>query len=293
MKQTMLPKDSFKNKVVFISGGGTGLGKGMATKFSDLGAKVAIASRRLNVLEDAAKEITEHTGNEVVPIQCDIRDATAVSSAIDTCVEKVGLPYVVINNAAGNFISPTERLSPNAFKTIIDIVLNGTVNLTLDVGKRMIKQGTGGVFLAITTHYVYEGSGFVVPSACAKSGVETMMKSLGVEWGRQGIRMNCIAPGPIETEGAFGRLDPTGQAAATMLDAIPEGRIGEIEEIANLATFLCSDYASWINAETVTLDGGEFRQLAGEFNKLQKVTPDQWDMLEQIIRSTNKKSKSK
>merc|ERR1719189_3105306 len=291
MKQTMLPKDSFKNKVVFISGGGTGLGKGMATKFSDLGAKVAIASRRLNVLEDAAKEITEHTGNEVVPIQCDIRDATAVSSAIDTCVEKVGLPYVVINNAAGNFVSPTERLSANAFKTIIDIVLNGTVYLTLDVGKRMIEAQNGGVFLAITTHYTYEGSGFVVPSACAKSGVETMMQSLGVEWGRYGIRMNCIAPGPIETEGAFKRLDPSGEMIAEGIKAIPAGRLGEVEEIANLATYVCSDYANWINADTITLDGGEFRSLAGEFNKLREVPKEAWDMIEQMIRSTNKKSK--
>jgi len=291
MKQTMLPKDSFKNKVVFISGGGTGLGKGMATKFSDLGAKVAIASRRLNVLEDAAKEITEHTGNEVVPIQCDIRDATAVSSAIDTCVEKVGLPYVVINNAAGNFVSPTERLSANAFKTIIDIVLNGTVNLTLDVGKRMIKEQTGGVFLAITTHYVYEGSAYVVPSACAKSGVETLMKSLGVEWGRKGIRMNCIAPGPIYTEGAFSRLDPSGHFTNEAIKNLPVGRLGEVEEIANLATYMCSDYASWLNTESVTFDGGEFRSLAGEFNQLKKVPEEMWDAMEQMIRSSNKKSK--
>lgn len=291
MKQTMLPKDSFKNKVVFISGGGTGLGKGMATKFSDLGAKVAIASRRLNVLEDAAKEITEHTGNEVVPIQCDIRDATAVSSAIDTCVEKVGLPYVVINNAAGNFVSPTERLSANAFKTIIDIVLNGTVNLTLDVGKRMIKEQTGGVFLAITTHYVYEGSAYVVPSACAKSGVETLMKSLGVEWGRKGIRMNCIAPGPIYTEGAFSRLDPSGHFTNEAIKNLPVGRLGEIEEIANLATYMCSDYASWLNTESITFDGGEFRSLAGEFNQLKKVPDEMWDAMEQMIRSSNKKLK--
>jgi len=289
MKQTMLPKDSFKNKVVFISGGGTGLGKGMATKFSDLGAKVAIASRRLNVLEDAAKEITEHTGNEVIPIQCDIRDATAVSSAIDMCVEKVGLPYVVINNAAGNFVSPTERLSANAFKTIIDIVLNGTVNLTLDVGKRMIKEQTGGVFLAITTHYVYEGSAYVVPSACAKSGVETLMKSLGVEWGRKGIRMNCIAPGPIYTEGAFSRLDPSGHFTNEAIKNLPVGRLGEVEEIANLATYMCSDYASWLNTESVTFDGGEFRSLAGEFNQLKKVPEEMWDAMEQMIRSSNKK----
>jgi len=288
---TMLPAETYKDKVVLVTGGGTGLGKGMSLKFSSLGAKVAICSRRLPVLEQAAKEISEQTSGIVLPVQLDIRDPTNVKNAVDQIENELGLPNVVVHNAAGNFISPTERLSPNAFQTIIDIVLKGTGFLTLDVGKRMIEKDAGGVFLAITTHYTNEGSGFVVPSACAKSGVETMMKSLGAEWGRYGIRMNCIAPGPIETEGAFGRLDPTGEGAKVMLEQIPVGRIGEIEEIANLATFLCSDFASWINAETVTLDGGEFRNLAGEFNKLRKITPEQWDFMEQIIRGKNKKSK--
>jgi len=292
-KDTMLPPGSYAGKVVLITGGGTGLGKGMSHKFSQLGAKVAIASRRLPVLEAAAKEISASTGGVVLPVQLDIRDPDAIKVAVDRIEQELGLPSVVIHNAAGNFISPTERLSANAFQTILDIVLKGTAFLTLDVGKRMITQKTGGVFLAITTHYTNEGSGFVVPSACAKAGVETMMKSLGVEWGRQGIRMNCIAPGPIETEGAFGRLDPTGEMSGAMLEQIPEGRLGEIEEIANLATFICSDYASWINCETVTLDGGEFRSLAGEFNKLTQIAPEQWDMMEAIIRKTNKKSKDK
>jgi len=252
---------------------------------------VVIASRKLPVLEKAAKEIVDVTGNTVMPLQLDIRDPAAVAAAVDKIETDLGLPNIVIHNAAGNFISPTERLSSNAFGTIVDIVLKGTANLTLDVGKRMIKKETGGTFLAITTHYTNEGSGFVVPSACAKSGVETLCKSLGVEWGRYGIRFNCIAPGPIETEGAFSRLDPTGKGAAMMLDGIPAGRLGEVEEIANLATYLCSDFASWINAETVTLDGGEFRSLAGEFNKLRMITNDQWDMMEQMIRSSNKKSK--
>lgn len=290
-RDTMLPPETYKDKVVLVTGGGTGLGKGMSLKFSHLGAKVAIASRRLPVLEAAAKEITAETGNVVMPVQLDIRNPEAVKEAVDRVEAELGLPAVVIHNAAGNFISPSERLSANAFQTIIDIVLKGTGFLTLDVGKRMIKQKTGGVFLAITTHYTNEGSGFVVPSACAKSGVETMAKSLGVEWGRHGIRFNCIAPGPIETEGAFGRLDPTGSAAEHMLNTIPEGRLGEIEEIANLATFMCSDYASWVNAETVTLDGGEFRSLAGEFNKLREVTDEQWDFMESLIRKKNKKSK--
>ena len=287
----MLPPGTYKDKVVLVTGGGTGLGKGMSLKFAQLGAKVAICSRRLPVLEEAAKEISAASGGVVLPVQLDIRDPKAVTAAVDQIEKELGLPSVVVHNAAGNFISPTERLSANAFQTIIDIVLKGTGFLTLDVGKRMIAQDAGGVFLAITTHYTNEGSGFVVPSACAKSGVETMMKSLGAEWGRYGIRMNCIAPGPIETEGAFGRLDPTGEGAKLMLEQIPVGRIGEIEEIANLATFLCSDFGSWINAETVTLDGGEFRMLAGEFNKLRKITPDQWDMMEQLIRGKNKKSK--
>merc|ERR1719422_2853339 len=232
-------------------------------KFSKLGAKVAIASRRLPVLESAASEIKAATGGSVLPVQLDIRDPEAVKAAVDKIERELGLPTVVVNNAAGNFISPTERLSANAFQTILDIVLKGTAFLTLETGKRMIKVQSGGVFLAITTHYTNEGSGFVVPSACAKSGVETMMKSLGAEWGRQGIRMNCIAPGPIETEGAFGRLDPSGQMIAEGIKAIPAGRLGEVEEIANLATYICSDYANWINADTITLDGGEFRSLAG------------------------------
>jgi 2,4-dienoyl-CoA reductase len=290
-KDTMLPTDSYKDKVVLVTGGGTGLGKGMSLKFSQLGAKVAIAARRQDVLDKTAAEIQQQTGNIVLPCALDIRDPAAIAKVVDKIEAELGLPNVVVHNAAGNFISPTERLSANAFQTIIDIVLKGTAFLTLDVGKRMIKQETGGVFLAITTHYTNEGSGFVVPSACAKSGVETMCKSLGVEWGRYGIRFNCIAPGPIETEGAFSRLDPTGQGAKLMMDNIPVGRIGEVEEIANLATFLCSDYASWVNAETVTLDGGEFRSLAGEFNKLRMITPEQWDLMEQLIRGTNKKSK--
>ena len=248
-RDTMLPPGSFQDRVVFITGGGTGLGKGMATKFSQLGAKVVIAARRLPVLEATANEISGETGNKVLPLQCDIRDPAAIKTAVDTCVEEFGLPNVVIHNAAGNFISPTERLSANAFKTIVDIVLNGTAYLTLDVAKRLIAAKQGAAFLAITTHYTNEGSGFVVPSACAKSGVETMMKSLGVEWGKYGIRMNCIAPGPIETEGAFKRLDPTGAMISEGIKVIPTGRLGEVEEIANLALYLCSDYASWINAE--------------------------------------------
>ena len=252
-RETMLPKDTYKDKVVFITGGGTGLGKGMATKFSDLGAKVVIAARRLPVLEKTASEIEGLTGNPVLPLQCDVRDPEAIKATVDTVVDQLGLPNVVVNNAAGNFISPTERLSPKGFKNIVDIVLNGTMMVTLDIGKRLIAAGQGAAFLAITAHISNEGSAFVVPSATSKSGVETMMKSLGVEWGKYGIRMNCIAPGIFYTEGAFSRLDPTEALIKDHIKIIPAGRLGEVEEIANLATYLCSDYASWVNAEVYEL----------------------------------------
>jgi len=291
VKTPMLPPDTFKGKVALISGGGTGLGKGMATLLSQLGAQVCIMSRRQHVLDAAARELTALTGGAVLPISADVRDAAAIAAAVDACVEQLGMPDIVINNAAGNFISPTERLSANAWKTVVDIVLNGTAFLTLDVGKRWIKAGRGGVFLNITTTYTRLGSGFVAPSASAKSGVETLTKSLASEWGRYGIRLNCIAPGPIYSEGAFSRLDPSGEFAKKGIRDIPAGRFGEVEEIANLAGYLVSDYASWVSGESVALDGGGFPFRGGEFNQLSRVTPEQWDMMEQMIRASNKQSK--
>ncbi|KAK8401423.1 hypothetical protein O3P69_002890 [Scylla paramamosain] len=293
MKTAMLPKDTFKGKIAFITGGGTGLGKGMASMLSSLGANVVIAARRVSVLETTAAEISSHTGNPVLPVQMDIRDPSAVAAALDACEAKFGLPTIIINNAAGNFISPSERLSPNAWKTITDIVLNGTAFVTLEAGKRLIKAEQGGVFLSITTTYTRSGSGFVSPSASAKAGVETLTRSLAAEWGRYGMRFNCIAPGPIETEGAFSRLDPTGSFVNAAHKRIPAGRLGEIEELANLATYLVSDYASWITGETVGQDGGEFRYMAGEFNLFNRVTSEQWDMMAKMIRTSNKTSKEK
>ncbi|XP_022096109.1 2,4-dienoyl-CoA reductase, mitochondrial-like [Acanthaster planci] len=282
-KDAMLPSDSFKGKTAFITGGGTGLGKGMATMLSSLGAQVAITSRKLDVLEETAKEISKQTGNPVFPLSADIRDAAAVSAAVDQFVEKTGgLPNVVINNAAGNFIAPTERLSNNAVKAVIDIVLTGTFNVTLDIGKRLIKAKQGANFLAITTTYVHLGSGYVTPSAAAKAGVQNLTRSLASEWGWYGLRFNAIAPGPIYTKGAFGRLDPSGQFAEHMRQGIPLGRFGEVEEIANLAAYMVSDYASWMNGSCVDFDGGELPFSAGEFNRMKQVTPEMWDMIEQM-----------
>ncbi|XP_031562035.1 2,4-dienoyl-CoA reductase, mitochondrial-like [Actinia tenebrosa] len=285
-KECMLPADCFKDKVAFVTGGGTGLGKGMTKMLSERGATVVISSRKLDVLEETAAEISKETGNKVFPVAADVRDPEQVKSAVDQCVAECGLPDIVINNAAGNFISPTERLSPNAWKTIIDIVLNGTAYITLDIGKRLIEAQKGASFLAITTIYAKSGSGFVVPSAAAKAGVEALIRSLSSEWGRYGMRFNAIAPGPIKTKGAFSRLDPTGEFSALSLSRIPVGRFGEISELANLAAYLVSDYANWISGEVVVMDGGEYVSMAGEFNEFRKIPKEQWDLLESMIRKT-------
>jgi 2,4-dienoyl-CoA reductase len=255
-----LPAGAFAGKLAFVTGGGTGLGKAMATRFLQLGAAVAISSRKGDVLEAAARDMRAAVpGGVVVPFAADVRDPAAVAAALDAAAAATGLgaPDFVVNNAAGNFISPYERLSPNAVKSILDIVLAGTALVTLEAGKRMIAGGKGGVFLNITTTYAPEGSGWVAPSAMAKAGVHALTRSLAVEWGRHGIRCLGIAPGPIETEGAFSRLDPTGQFKAMSIQRLPAKRLGEPEELANLAAFLCSDYAAWMTGTVVTFDGGE------------------------------------
>uniref|UniRef100_F7E5Y9 2,4-dienoyl-CoA reductase [(3E)-enoyl-CoA-producing], mitochondrial n=1 Tax=Ornithorhynchus anatinus TaxID=9258 RepID=F7E5Y9_ORNAN len=286
LQKIMLPPNSFQGKVAFITGGGTGLGKGMTTALSSLGAKCVISSRKIDVLKATAEEISSQTGNEVFVIPCDVRDPAMVKNAVSELIKVAGHPDIIINNAAGNFISPTERLSPNAWKTIIDIVLNGTAFVTLEIGKELIKAQKGAAFLAITTVYTETGSGFVAPSASAKAGVEALSKSLAAEWSRYGMRFNVIQPGPIKTKGAFSRLDPTGLFEKEMLQRVPCGRLGTVGEIANLAAFLCSDYASWINGAVIRFDGGEYVSMAGEFNNLRKVTKEQWDTLEGLIRKT-------
>ncbi|CAL1583988.1 unnamed protein product [Knipowitschia caucasica] len=283
---TMLPPHSFQNRVAFITGGGTGLGRAMTHGLSELGATCVIASRKLDVLQKTAEEITAQTGNKVFPLQCDVRDPQAVTQCLDQMEKLTGLPQVVINNAAGNFVSPSERLSPNGWRTIVDIVLNGTAYVTLELGKRLIQQGKGAAFVAITTIYAESGSGFVVPSASAKAGVEALYKSLTSEWGRYGLRFNIIQPGPIRTKGAFSRLDPTGAFEESMLGRIPAGRLGTPAEIKNLALYMCSDYATWMSGAVVRLDGGEYVSMAGEFNDLRKVTSEQWDLIESMIRKT-------
>ncbi len=278
---SMLPKDSLKDTVILVTGGGSGLGKSMSTYFSSLGAKVVISSRKQERLDEAAAEITKETGGEVLGVACDIRDYAQVEHLRDEINNKWGSPDVVVNNAAGNFISPTERLSANAFDAIIDIVLKGTKNVTLAFGKQWISEKKRDVnFLNIVTTYAWTGSSYVVPSAMAKAGVLAMTRSLAIEWAKYGIRSNAIAPGPFPTEGAWSRLLPGDTSEKlNVVNQIPLRRSGEHQELNNLAAYMVSPFAAYMNGEVVTIDGGEWLQDAGQLNFLDAVSEEEWDML--------------
>ncbi len=283
--QPMLKDDALKGKTIVITGGGTGLGKAMGTYFLKLGANLVITSRKLEVLQKTAEEMAAETGGQVLAVQCDVRDNTQVEALLQKSIEKFGTVDCLLNNAAGNFISPTERLSSNAFSSIIDIVLKGTVNCTLAFGKHWIAQKQKAAVLNIITTYAFTGSAYVVPSACAKGGVLALTRSLAVEWGKYGIRTNAIAPGPFPTKGAWDRLLPGDLAEKfDFKNRVPLKRVGEHQELANLAAFLVSDFSGYINGEVITIDGGEWLQGAGQMNGLEAIPNEMWDMLEQMTR---------
>jgi len=281
--QGMLKEDTLKSHTIVVTGGGTGLGKSMGRYFLQLGANLVITSRKLEVLEKTAAELGEAGPGEVLPLACDVRSYEQIEGVITKSIDRFGSIQGLVNNAAGNFISPTERLSTKAFDAVIDIVLKGTTNWTLAIGKNWIETNTGGTILNIVTTYAWTGSGYVVPSACAKAGVLALTRSLAVEWAKYGIRSNAIAPGPFPTEGAWTRLLP-GDLAKKFDPAsrVPLKRVGEHQELANLAAYLMSPYSAYVNGEVVTIDGGEWLKGAGEFNHLDQVTPEMWDMLEQM-----------
>ncbi|MEQ9404585.1 MAG: SDR family oxidoreductase [Cyclobacteriaceae bacterium] len=279
--QGMLSPDSLKGKTILVTGGGTGLGKSMGSYFSELGANLIITSRKIDVLEATAKEITEKTGNPVQCVACDVREYDQVERVIKESKDRFGNIDVLLNNAAGNFISPTERLSNRAFDTVVDIVLKGTYNFTLALGKDWIENKHNGNVLSITTTYAWTGSGYVVPSACAKAGVLAMTRSLAVEWAKYGIRCNAIAPGPFPTEGAWDRLLPGDlKKKYDPAKKVPLGRVGDHQELANLAAYLVSDYSAYVNGEVITIDGGEWLKGAGEFNQLEAIPEELWDAME-------------
>lgn len=291
LKDKMLRDGALDGKTIVVTGGGSGLGKSMTRYFLELGARVAITSRNLEKLETTAKELEAETGGTCLAVQCDVRHYDQVEAMRDKVLETFGKVDVLLNNAAGNFISPTERLSANAFDTIIDIVLKGTKNCTLAFGKHWIDTNQENTsVLNIVTTYAWTGSAYVVPSATAKAGVLAMTRSLAVEWAKYGMRFNAIAPGPFPTKGAWDRLLPGDlKEKFDLAKKVPLKRVGDHQELANLAAYLVSDFSAYVNGEVITIDGGEWLKGAGQFNLLEAIPEEMWDMLEAMIKA--KKSK--
>lgn len=270
--------DALAGKRILITGGGTGLGRGVARHLVAHGAQVHIWGRRENVLAEAVAEIAADRPGSAHFQTVNVRDFDAVSAAVDEIWEQHGPLTGVLNNAAANFIAPTVSLSPRAFEAVVSTVMNGSFNTTLAAGKRWIAEGLPGTVLSNLTTWVWSGSAFVVPSAMAKAAVHAMTMSLAVEWGRYGIRLNAFAPGPIPTEYAWEMLNPTDEssAGATQADQIPMGRMGTIEELANLTIFAFSDACNYLTGETIAMDGGQ--RLAGPntFAALTSMSDDDW-----------------
>jgi NAD(P)-dependent dehydrogenase (short-subunit alcohol dehydrogenase family) len=287
----MLRDDALKGKTIVVTGGGSGLGKAMTNYFLELGANVAISSRDIEKLKTTAAELETATGGKCLPVQCDVRHYDQVENMLAEVLKAFGKVDVLLNNAAGNFISPTERLSANAFDTVIDIVLKGSKNCTLAFGKHWIdSKQESSTILNIVTTYAFTGSAYVVPSATAKAGVLAMTRSLAVEWAKYGIRSNAIAPGPFPTKGAWDRLLPGDLAEKfDMAKKVPLKRVGDHQELANLAAYLVSDFSAYINGEVIVIDGGEWLQGAGQFNILEKIPSEMWDLLEAMIKNKGSK----
>jgi NAD(P)-dependent dehydrogenase (short-subunit alcohol dehydrogenase family) len=289
--EKMLRDDALKGKTIVVTGGGSGLGRSMTKYFLELGAKVAITSRDLEKLTTTAKELEAETDGTCLPVQCDVRNYDEVEAMLKSVLDAFGQVDVLLNNAAGNFISPTERLSAHAFDTIIDIVLKGSKNCTLAFGKHWIdtKQQNTSILNIVTT-YAWTGSAYVVPSATAKAGVLAMTRSLAVEWAKYGIRSNAIAPGPFPTKGAWDRLLPGDlKEKFDLAKKVPLKRVGDHQELANLAAYLVSDFAAYVNGEVITIDGGEWLKGAGQFNLLEAIPEEMWDQLEQMIKAKKNK----
>jgi NAD(P)-dependent dehydrogenase (short-subunit alcohol dehydrogenase family) len=282
-----------KGERILVTGGGSGLGKEMAEAFLKLGAEVYIVGRRGGVVEAAADELRARHGGKITGFPLDIRVPEAITEVLDQIWADGGPLTGLVNNAAGNFVSPTERLSPRAFDAIANIVFRGTFFTTLECGKRWIKDGTKASVISILTTWVWNGSPFTVPSAMSKAGVNAMTQSLAVEWGRYGLRFNAIAPGPFPTEGMSARLNPGAQQSAySDMSGNPMKRVGEMTELCNLAVFLMAPGADYVNGQTIAIDGAAYQATGGNFSHMTRLESDDWDRLEKLIRSTNDKDKA-
>lgn len=282
VQQCLVP-GLLQDKVVWITGGGTGLGRAMALRFAGLGASLALSGRREEPLQATAAEIRA-AGGRAAWAPCDIRDPAAVNAALEKLLGDLGRLDVLVNNAAGNFLCPTEELSPNAFSAVVGIVLHGSFHCTSAAGRHWIEAGSPGTVLSILATYAWTGSAYVLPSACGKAGVLALTRSLSVEWAKYGIRLNAIAPGPVPTRGAASRLFPSDELVAKRKARIPAGRFGTVEELAELAAYLVSDATDWIRGEVITIDGGEWISGAGQFNELVDRDASFWDELRKTTR---------
>ena len=286
----MFKKDLLKNKRILVTGGGTGLGKEMASHYAEHGAELYICGRRLNVLEETANELKEKFNAKVHFETLDIRASKDVDDYIERIFEEGPLDGLV-NNAAGNFISPTKDLSHKGFDAIANIVFHGTFYITHSVGKRWIDLGHKGSIISILTTWVWTGSPYVVPSAMSKSGLNAMTQSLAAEWGKYNIKVNAIAPGPFPTKGAWDRLNPGGNDEGSM-GSVPLGRVGEMVELQNLATFLMADGCDYLTGQTIGIDGAQYLTGGGTFSALDKLSDDDWEQMRAMIRSSNNKDKA-
>ena len=287
----MFKKDILKGKRILVTGGGTGLGKEMASHYGQHGADLYICGRRENVLKDTAIEIEDKYCVKVNYETLDIRASSDVESYIDRIFQEGPLDGLV-NNAAGNFISPTKDLSHKGFDAIANIVFHGTFYITHSVGKRWIEQKLKGSIISILTTWVWTGSPYVVPSAMSKSGLHAMTQSLAAEWGKYGIKVNAIAPGPFPTKGAWDRLNPGGDNDSDFMGSVPVGRLGEMNELQNLATFLMADGCDYLTGQTIAIDGAQYLTGGGTFSGLDKVSEEDWEQLRAMIRSSNDKDKA-
>ena len=286
----MFKKDLLKGKRILVTGGGTGLGKEMASHYAEHGADLYICGRRENVLKDTAEQLIENYGVNVKYEPLDIRASADVDSYIERIFEEGPLDGLV-NNAAGNFISPTKDLSHKGFDAIANIVFHGTFYITHSVGKRWIEANHKGSIVSILTTWVWTGSPYVVPSAMSKSGINAMTQSLAAEWGKYGIKVNAIAPGPFPTKGAWERLNP-GAGDDNSMGNIPLGRVGEMNELQNLATFLMADGCDYLTGQTIAIDGAQYLTGGGTFSNLDKLSEEDWDQMRAMIRSSNNKDKA-